>query len=41
MPDAPIHTEHAFENAIEDSLLNAGIDVHDGPAATTWSLRTT
>ena len=24
MPDAPIHTEHAFENAIEDSLLTAG-----------------
>jgi hypothetical protein len=34
-------SQYELADELRDSLLNAGIDVHDGPDATTWSLRTT
>ena len=34
-------SQYELADQLRDSLLNAGIDVHDGPDGTTWSLRTT
>ena len=34
-------SQYELADELRDSLINAGVDVHDGPDGTTWSLTTT